>query len=98
MQEFLTCPYIPVPALPSVGSVNLQFAPQSTRLYNQRKEKMEEQQLEHLGQAIIGLCMMCLSTTLFHIYTSSKFWNPDKPRTEQEGGLFLWRHSCFSRL
>lgn len=48
---------------------------------------MEKQQ-EHIGVAYIGLSMMCLTTTLFHIYTTSKFWNPDKPRTQRENTGF----------
>jgi hypothetical protein len=50
---------------------------------------MEQHQLEHLGHAIVGLCMMSFSTSLVHVYTSSKFWNHDGPRTQNEGGLFF---------
>ena len=48
---------------------------------------MEKQQ-EHISYAYIGLSIMCLTTTLFHIYTTSKLWNPDKPRTQLEDTRF----------
>jgi hypothetical protein len=49
------------------------------------KRGIMETQQEYFAPAIVGLCMMCLSTTVCRIYTTSKFWNPDKPRiTEPE--------------
>ncbi|KAF3405129.1 hypothetical protein DPV78_003017 [Talaromyces pinophilus] len=30
-------------------------------------------QREHIRNAIVGLCMMILSTSIFHIYTTSQF-------------------------
>lgn len=48
---------------------------------------METQQ-EHLGTAIVGYCMMRLSTTLFHIFTRPKIWNPSTPRTEFDHSVF----------
>jgi hypothetical protein len=50
---------------------------------------MEQHQFEHLEHAVVGLCMMSLSTSVFHVYTSSEFWKHNGPRTEREGGLLF---------
>jgi hypothetical protein len=43
---------------------------------------------EHLGHAIIGLAMMCFSTSTVHAFLASEFSNPIRKRTAQELEFF----------
>lgn len=50
---------------------------------------MEQYRLEHLGHAIVGLCMMSFSSSLAQVYTSSAFWNHNGQQTQGEFALLV---------
>ena len=77
----------------------VQRAPQPTQaISRETKGKMAQNRLEHLGHAIVGLCMMSFSTSLVHVYTSSKFWNHDGPRPQNEAGLLVATTATFAMV